>query len=412
MRYGLLGETLKHSFSKTIHESISPITYDMIEVAKDHFDEFMEKKDFTAINVTIPYKEKVIPYLDEIDQKAKEIGAVNVIVNTNGKLKGYNTDYYGVIFNLKAAHIEISNMTVAILGSGGTSKTCTCVAKDLGAKEIIHVSRHKSETSIDYEELYAMSEKIDVIINTTPLGMYPNVDAQAVDISRFKNLSGVFDVVFNPLQTKLVQDAKKHGITASGGLFMLVAQGIKANELFLDTTYDDALYMKTYKLLLDDIANVALIGMPTSGKSTLGKLLAEELGYRYIDLDEELVKREGRTINEIFESEGEEYFRNKESELVKEYSLTKHYVISCGGGVIKREENMTYLHLNSKVIFINRDLDNLSSEDDRPLANDLSKLRKLYTERLPLYKKYSDKEISNNTSIEDALEALKEALRS
>ena len=233
MRYGLLGEKLGHSFSKQIHESLSNITYELIEKSKDEFDSFMKARDFSAINVTIPYKEMVIPYLDVVDERAKRIGAVNTIVNRDGKLYGYNTDYEGIIYLLNTHDITIENKTVAILGSGGTSKTATAVVEDYRTHKIYHVSRTAKDGCITYEELYEKQAEIEIIINTTPVGMYPNNDGTPIDIVKFTNCESVIDVIYNPLRTKLILDAKALGIKTASGLEMLIVQGIKAHELFL-----------------------------------------------------------------------------------------------------------------------------------------------------------------------------------
>jgi shikimate dehydrogenase len=273
MRYGLLGEVLGHSFSKSIHNTLGDYPYDLIEVKKDELDAFMRAKDFAGLNVTIPYKESVIPYLDHIDEAAKAIGAVNTIVNRDGKLYGYNTDFYGMARLIYHAKISLAGMKVIILGTGGTSKTAMAVAKSLGAREILIVSRSCGEDVITYEELYESHTDADVLINTTPVGMFPNSDNFPVEIGRFSSLVGVIDAVYNPLRTPLIVEAKKRKIKAEGGLYMLVAQAVRASEIFLNTQYDERTVDKLWRRMIREKENIVLIGMPASGKSTVGRIL-------------------------------------------------------------------------------------------------------------------------------------------
>jgi shikimate dehydrogenase len=257
MEYGCIGEKLAHSFSKEIHNALTDYQYELKELAKDEVDVFMTKHDFKAINVTIPYKQTVIPYLDFIADEAKEIGAVNTIVNKDGKLYGYNTDFFGMKSLIERTGIVIENKTVAILGGGGTAKTAKAVSKSLGAKVIYKVSRSSKENFITYDELYNISDTIDVIINTTPVGMYPNIFESAVEIERFKNLSGVVDAVYNPLRSKLVLDALKRNIKAVGGLYMLVAQAAFAVEFFIDTKIEKE-FINEIGTLIVDVQNTSI----------------------------------------------------------------------------------------------------------------------------------------------------------
>ena len=251
MKYGCIGEHLKHSFSKEIHNALCDYEYEIREIPREELAAFMEAKEFTAINVTIPYKESVIPYLHYIDDFAKEIGAVNTIVNRDGKLYGYNTDFYGMTKLLRTAHIYPRGKKVAILGTGGTSKTAFAVARAEGANEIIKVSRSAKDGAVTYEELYEKHADTDIIINTTPLGMYPNIFDKAVDISRFENLVGVVDAIYNPLRTQLVSDGYKK-IAAEGGLYMLVAQAVRASEIFLDKEYPNGTIDKVFDKIYNE----------------------------------------------------------------------------------------------------------------------------------------------------------------
>jgi len=275
LKYGCIGEHLKHSFSKEIHETFADYSYEICEIPKSEIDDFMKTADFSAINVTIPYKETVIPYLYYIDPMAKDIGAVNTVVNRDGKLYGYNTDFFGMKSLIEKMGLSLEGKKVAILGTGGTSKTATAVAKALCASKIIRISRTEKDGCITYESLYSCHNDIDVIINTTPSGMFPNWDNSPVELKYFKKLSGVVDVVYNPLTTKLVRDAKNLGIKAECGLYMLVAQAVRASEIFLDTTYQENTIDEVFGKILRPKKNIILTGMPACGKSTVGAILSE-----------------------------------------------------------------------------------------------------------------------------------------
>jgi shikimate dehydrogenase len=253
VRYGLIGEKLGHSYSKVIHEKIADYTYDLIPLSKEEFKDFMRKKDFKAINVTIPYKQDVIPYLDELDPLAQEIGAVNTIVNHSGRYIGYNTDFFGFQYMLEHNGIRIKDKKCLILGSGGTSRTVAAVFKYLGASQVLIVSRQSSDTTISYENCYTYHTDAQIIANTTPQGMYPNIDASPIDLSAFTRCEAVIDAIFNPLETKLTLQAKTLGMKGVTGLEMLVAQAKQAIEYFLDSKLEDHIIEDTYQYLLDKI---------------------------------------------------------------------------------------------------------------------------------------------------------------
>ena len=341
MQYGLIGEKLGHSFSKIIHEKLKSNPYALTELSQNEIEAFFVEKNFSAINVTIPYKTTVIPYLSHISERAKEIGAVNTIVNRKGVLWGYNTDFYGLSALILHAGITLKDKKVAILGTGGTAKTTVAVVKALGACQILTVSRTAREGVITYPELNEKHTDVDVIINTTPVGMYPNTEDAPIDISIFSNLSGVIDTIYNPLCTKLIVEAKKRGIPAEGGLYMLVAQAVRASELFLDCAYPFQTAEKIYQELLRDTQNIVLSGMPGAGKSTVGKILAQELDKDFFDLDEEIVRLSGRSISEIFATDGEAYFRDLETRVLREVLANKKgIVLATGGGAILKDENI------------------------------------------------------------------------
>ena len=267
MKYGCIGEHLKHSFSKEIHNALADYEYEIREIERENLSSFAEKKDFLAINVTIPYKELIMPHMYYIDGHARSIGAVNTVVNRGGLLYGYNTDFYGMSMLIRHAGVEIEGKKVVILGTGGTSKTSLAVAEALGARKIIRVSRTAREDAISYEEIYLCHTDADVIINTTPSGMFPNIFDAPVDISKFPTLSGVIDAVYNPLRTPLILAAKERGIAAEGGLYMLVAQAVRASEIFIDTKYDESETERVYEKIKREKENVVLVGMPASGKA-------------------------------------------------------------------------------------------------------------------------------------------------
>lgn len=404
MKYGLIGEKLGHSFSKTVHSKIADYEYELCEIAKDDLDTFMKTRDFCGINVTIPYKEAVIKHLDFISEEAEKIGAVNTVVNKNGKLYGYNTDFYGLKSLIEKNEINIFGKTVLVLGSGGTSKTANAVLKSMGAKEIFTVSRSGGEGLITYEEAY--SKNAEVIINTTPVGMYPKTGDQPIKLDDFKGLEAVVDVIYNPLKTKLIIDAENRGIKAVGGLYMLYSQAVKAAEIFTENEIKADLFNE----ILNEKQNLVLIGMPSCGKTTLGKMLAEEFFKEFVDTDEEIVKKTGIKISEIFKNYGEEHFRNLESEVIKELSSKQSLVIATGGGAVLRRENVDALRHNGRLIFIDRPLDMLITTDDRPLSSNRELLEERYYERYPIYCLASDVRINADGDLDTNFEKIKKAL--
>ena len=399
-KYGCIGKKLTHSFSKEIHSRLADYEYELIELNENELEDFIKGKDFSAINVTIPYKQTVIPYLDSLSDVAKHIGAVNTIVNRNGKLYGYNTDYYGMKALIERIGIDLKNKKVLILGTGGTSKTARVLTEDMGASEIITVSRTKSENHITYDEAINEHSDAEIIINTTPSGMYPDCDSQPIDISLFNNLEGVVDAVYNPLCTSLVLNAKAKGIKAEGGLYMLVMQAVVAVEKFLDAEIPKAVADNVYESVFASKENIVLTGMPGSGKSTVGKLLNID-GFNFVDTDEEIEKLCGCTIKELISSKGEKFFRDFETKVIKDVSSKGSQIISTGGGVVLREENVHYLKRNGKLFFINADFERLCPTDNRPLSDTKEKLRKLYDERIDIYKFTADVIVPDMTTPEE-----------
>lgn len=407
MKYGLIGEKLGHSFSKIIHEKIADYSYELKEISKENLDSFMIEKDFSCINVTIPYKETVMPYLDYIDSAAERMGAVNTIVNRGGKLYGYNTDFYGMKLMIEKNAFDLKNSKVLILGSGGTAKTSKAVSEALGAREIITVSR---SGEVNYDNVVTLHSDADFIINTTPCGMYPNNDTYAIDPILFPCLKGIIDAVYNPLKTTLIQKGEELGIKGVTGLYMLVAQAVLAYEKFMDKGLDtEKITDEIYGEIIREKQNIVLIGMPGSGKSTIGKALAEKLGRCFIDTDDIITEKHG-VIGDIFASKGEEYFRDTETQAVRETAKKSGIVIATGGGAILRKENVTALKQNGVIFFLNRPLEDIVPTSDRPLSSDAESLRKRFEERYPVYKTTGDFEIAIDGNIENAVNKIMECI--
>lgn len=406
MKYGLIGEKLGHSYSKEIHSYLADYEYELCEVAREDISSFMQRGDFKAINVTIPYKQTVIPYLHYIDEGAGAIGAVNTVVNKDGLLYGYNTDFFGLKSLIERIGVSLNGKKVIILGTGGTSKTASAVAHALGAREILRISRSAKENSVSYEELYEKHLDAEYIINTTPSGMYPDIFNTPIDISKFPKLSGVADAVYNPLRTPLVLSAKERNIPAEGGLYMLVAQGIKASEYFIDTKYSSEVISKIYNKISGRKENIVLIGMPASGKSSVGKLVSDITSREFIDTDELIVKRAGMEITEIFSRFGEQHFRELETQIIKEISAKSSLIIATGGGAILRKENNDALKENGRLYFIDRPLEKLIPTASRPLSSDREAIEKRFNERYGIYRSVCDVHINADTSPEEVAERI------
>lgn len=407
MRYGLIGEKLGHSFSKEIHERIADYSYDLIPLSKSEFKDFMEQKQFTAINVTIPYKKDVIPYLDELDDNAAAIGAVNTIVNCNGRLKGFNTDYSGFDYMVRKHQIALKDHKVLVIGNGGASAAIQTVVKNYSPSAMIIVDIVSGNGAISYEECYAQHTDAQVIINTSPIGMYPKISNAPIDLNDFPAVEAVMDVIYNPLTTKLCTQAKAKGIIHVNGLEMLIAQAKYAVEFFLQKTIDDAVIDEIYRDMLAQRVNIALIGMPSCGKSTLAKMLADKMQRTAVELDEMIVQQAGKSIPEIFAQQGESGFRAIETEVTRQFSKENALILSTGGGIIKHEVNIEHLRMNSILIFIDRDLEQLVFEDaNRPLSSSKEAVTRLYEERYELYCRYSDVIVKNNDTLETVCEAV------
>lgn len=406
MVYGLLGRTLGHSYSPQIHALLADYEYRLFEVEPQDLETFLNKRKFGGINVTIPYKKAVLPYLSGISENAKRIGAVNTItVGRDGGLYGDNTDYDGFLCLVQKSGFQVKDKKALVLGTGGASLPISTVLSDLGAREIVFISRSGEN---NYQNLSRHADA-DLIVNTTPVGMYPNNLHAPLSLSEFPKLSGVLDIVYNPQKTKLILDAERLGIPAYSGLLMLVAQGKRAAELFLGHDIPDSETDRIFKKLSTEMQNIVLVGMPGCGKTTVGKALAEQLNRPFFDADEEILKRTGKSAEAWIEACGETVFRQKETEVLESLCKQSGTVIATGGGAVTVPENADILRQNSIVFFINRDVSALPVEG-RPLSK-ATALSEMYKVRLPLYRSVCDYEIAADDGVEDVVRRILEDLQ-
>ena len=404
MEYGLLGERLGHSFSPQIHRDLAGYDYQLLPTPPEAVEDLFARRAFQGLNVTIPYKRTVMPLCDEIDPRAAAIGAVNTVVNRNGRLTGYNTDIDGFLYMARRAGVDMAGKKVVILGSGGTSRTARAAAGELGAREIVTVSRRGED---NYQNLSRHADA-QVLVNTTPVGMYPNWGQSPVSLESFPALEGVLDVVYNPLRTALLLQAEERGLPRSCGLPMLVAQAKRAAELFTGQNIDDSRAEAVLHGLRGQLTSIVLIGMPGCGKTTVGRALAGKLGRTFVDLDEEIVRRAGTSIPEIFAREGEAGFRERESALVREFGEHTGLVVSTGGGVVTRRENYIPLKQNGLLLHLRRDPASLPT-DGRPLSQATAP-EELWRRRAPLYAAFADGEIDNNGTLAGTLEQIEKEM--
>lgn len=395
MKTGLIGYNLKHSYSDVIHSLLRNDDYKIIDIKKDELEDFFKKRDFTGVNVTIPYKQEVIKYLDHIDETSKRLNAVNTIVNKDGKLFGYNTDYYGFFQTITEKYPTLVEKNCAILGSGGASHAVKAVLEDLKAKTIYVVSRKNSSDTITYEQL--KSKKIDIIINTTPCGMFPSIDDRVIDINDYSNIETLYDLIYNPRRTRLMIDASIKNIDVYGGIKMLINQAIKSSELFYNSKVSEDKYDLIKSHLETVKTNIVLIGMSGCGKSTYGKSLAKKYNLEFIDTDILIEEKLNMHIKDIFNKYGEEYFRTIEKEIIKEVSILQGKVIATGGGTILDEDNVNRLKGNGILYFIDKDASTIyeNIKDDildgsRPKIKGINDIEILLKERLNKYIESAD----------------------
>lgn len=403
--FGLLGRTLGHSWSPEIHEYLGSTPYRLCECEPDALHAFLATTSLSAMNVTIPYKKAVLSHCVSLSPTAKQLGSVNALVKKADGWHGYNTDYDGFSFMVQISGICIEGKKVLVLGSGGASVTVVAVLQDLGAKSVIVISRSGEN---NYENLH-LHKDAQIIVNTTPVGMYPHNGESPVDLNAFPACQGVLDIVYNPQKTELLLDAERLGIPCMGGLSMLVAQAKHASELFRDVTIPMEKVTEITEILRKKMQNIVLIGMPGCGKSTVAQALSEKLSLEVVDADAEIVKSAGMSIPEIFETHGEAGFRKLESQVLAELGKGTGKIIATGGGCVTREENYNALHQNGLVIWLQRDIDTLPT-DGRPLSQ-AGKLQEMYRIRKPLYDHFADAAVDNNGTLEETLTAILEVLQ-
>ena len=404
MKCGLLGRKLGHSYSPAIHAHLGNYTYELFEKEPEELAQFLKSGDFTGLNVTMPYKKAVVPYLDLLSPEAQMLGAVNTIVRWNDKLIGHNTDYYGFRYLLQHSGLSPTGKKSLVLGSGGASNVAVTVLRELGAQVVV-ISRSGEN---NYENLSRHADAA-ILVNTTPVGMYPNNGQSPVDLAVFTNLEGVLDVVYNPARTQLMLDAEKRSIPAIGGLWMLVAQAKAAAEWFTGRALAEGVIDAIYRIMRCQMENIILIGMPGCGKSTVGQLIAQKSGRHFVDADIEVEALAKKTIPQIFAEDGEEAFRELETTVLRELGKQSGLVIATGGGCVTRERNYTLLRQNGRIFWLQRDLDKLPT-DGRPLSQ-ASVLSEMYKERAPLYERFSDHTIDNNSTAEAAADAIWEVFQ-
>ena len=390
-KFGLIGGKLGHSYSPLIHSKFGDYRFELLEVGEEELEMLLHNEEYGGFNVTIPYKKKVLQLCDELSDTAQAIGSVNTVVRgENGKLYGYNTDYYGFLYLMKTAGIEPKGKKCLVLGSGGASLTVQAVLRGQEAAEVVVVSRTGEN---NYENISRHFDS-EIIVNTTPVGMYPNNGVSLVNLDDFTRCEGVLDLIYNPNRTKLVLDAMAKSIPASGGLEMLVAQAKQASEIFQNTEIEDEAIDSALDEVRSETLNAILIGMPGAGKTLLGGEIAARMGRKFVDIDDMIVEHEGMSIPRIFAEKGENYFRRVETEMLEQACKQTGLVIATGGGIVKKKVNYNILKQNGVVIWIKRDLDKLET-DGRPLSQSMP-LEQIYEERKDAYSYWSDFFINNN----------------
>ena len=399
MKSGLLGRKLGHSYSPQIHAYLGDYPYTLFEREPEDVEDFLKNGDFDAINVTIPYKKTVMPYC-RLTETAKYMGSVNTVIRQpDGTLLGHNTDYFGFTSMVHRSGLKPQGKKCLVLGSGGASVTAVAVLKEMGA-HVITISRSGDD---NYENLHRHSDAA-IICNCTPVGMYPNNGVSPIDLDLFPHLEGVLDMIYNPSRTRLLMDAADRGLIHMNGLWMLVAQAKEAAEWFLGHPLPDDTLQRVYDHMRLQMENIILIGMPGCGKSTVGQLLAQALNMEFVDADTALEASAGRPIPDIINNDGEAAFRALETQTLAALGKRSGLVIATGGGCVTRQENYPLLHQNGTIFRLLRDLDRLPTEG-RPLSQQ-SKLEEMFARRDPLYRAFADHTVDNNTTPEDAVDAI------
>lgn len=392
--FGLLGRKLGHSRSPEIHAALGDYEYRLIEIEPEAVGSFLAAREFAGLNVTVPYKRTVIEFLDELTDRAREIGSVNTVLIRDGRLIGDNTDAYGFEYMLRRGNVDVSGKKVIVLGSGGASAAVKYVLRKCGAEEIVTMTHAEN----NYENISRHSDA-DVLVNTTPVGMWPSCDETPLPdtFDCLVNLSAVLDIVANPLRTSLMLDAEREGITNVGGLHMLVAQAAEASRLFVGVSHNEDDVEKIVSEVAADMSNIVLVGMPGCGKSSVGKKLADLTGRKFIDSDELIVERAGKTIPEIFSDDGEDEFRRIESEVLRDVMSAAGQVVATGGGCVTRDENYNTLRRSGTVVYIERRT-KLLSRSGRPLSEGAD-LDRMFEARRGLYAKFADITVKNDKTV-------------
>ena len=404
MQCGLLGRKLGHSYSPQIHGQLASYDYSLFEKEPEELEGFLKNGNFVGLNVTIPYKKDVISFLDQLSPVARRLGAVNTIVRRgDGSLVGHNTDYFGFRYLVQQSGLDVRGKKVLVLGSGGASNTAVAALQELGARVVI-ISRSGEN---NYGNLHLHADA-SVIVNTTPVGMYPNTGVSPIDLGCFPQLEGVLDVVYNPARTRILLDAENRGLVAMNGLWMLVAQAKESAEWFSGETIPDSRIVQIHAALRAQMENIILVGMPGCGKTTIGRLLARETGKQFVDADEALEARVGRKITDIIPTDGEAAFRCLETETLAELGKQSGFVIATGGGCVTQERNYPLLHQNGTILWLTRALDKLPTEG-RPLSQ-TGKLQQMLATRQPMYRRFADAVIENDGTVEETLAQIRAAL--
>ena len=402
MTYGLLGEKLGHSYSKPIHEALGRYSYELYPVSREALSDLLQRREFKGLNVTIPYKRDVLPYCDHLSGEVQAVGSANTLVARNGQIWAYNTDIGGFTSLSLRLGVDAVGRKAAVLGSGGASRSAVYALHKLGAREVIVVSR---KGPVDYEALYRSHADAEILVNATPVGMYPDTLVSPVSLDRLPHLKWVLDMIYNPARTRLLLDAEKRGIPCQNGLWMLVAQAMEAAEHFTGERVPPEKTEEIYRRLQRDMLNVILIGMPGCGKTTLGRALARDMGRPFIDCDREIEKRTGETPEAIINARGEAAFRQVETEVLKDICKGSGQVVATGGGAVTVPQNQDILRQNGVILHIQRPLPLLATEG-RPLSARLEALEKA---RMPLYTAWAQAQISNTSDTESAVRAAREA---
>ncbi len=400
MKFGLLGRKLGHSYSPQIHAHLGTTPYVLFEKEPEEIGDFLRHGDFDGINVTMPYKKDVMAYCDRLSDTAKRMGAVNTLARQpDGSLLGHNTDYFGFSQMLHFAGVSPKEKKALVLGSGGASNTAVKVLEDLGAAVVV-ISRSGEN---NYGNLHLHGDAA-IVVNATPVGMYPNNGVSPVDLSLFPHLEAVLDLIYNPARTQFIMDAAARGIPCCNGLIMLVAQAVESAQWFLGRDINPAVIGKIHAALRQQMENIILIGMPGCGKTTVGKLLAEKTGKEFVDADQYLESQAGVTIPEIFARGGEAAFRAMETQVLQQLGKRSGIVLATGGGCVTRPENLPLLRQNGEIFWLTRDVSQLPTQG-RPLSQsgDLSEMERI---RAPLYRSFANHTVSNGTSPEKAVQEI------